>query len=137
QRLQFLAEFDGALLLVIEGIVIEEDLLQAGEVLERVAALVGDVVGGPNAPAVSGVRLRPEAEGAHRRASARGIERQERIQQERDVVTPEVEVALVDFRDPRKLVDVLDEAAFGVVNEAAVLAEADAGYLFEGRAIGE
>ena len=136
ERLQLRAELDRALLLVVEGVVVEEDLLQAGEVLERVLALSGDIVGGTQSPAVAGMRLRPQAERTHRRASARSVERDERIQQERNVVAPEIEIALVDLRDPRQLVQILDEAAFGIVDDLAVLAVADAGDLGQRRALG-
>ena len=106
------------------------------ELLERVAHFVGHVVGGAQPPAVAGVRLRPQAEGAQRRAAARGVERNERVQQERNVVARDVEIALVDLGDPGQRVQILDGRAFGVVDDAAVLAEADAGQLVERLALG-
>ena len=109
QRLQLLAQLDGALLFVVEGVVVEEDLLQAGEVSQRLActSLAMSSVRA-QAPAMARVRLRPQAERAHGRAAARRVERNERVQQERNVVAPEVEVALVDLRHPGQLVEVLD-----------------------------
>ena len=136
ERLELLAELDGALLAVVEGIVVEEDFLDLRELLERVADFVGDVVGGAQAPAVAGVRLRPQAEGAHRRAAARGVERNERVEQERNVVARDVEIALVDLGDPGQRVQIFDGGAFGIVDDLAVLAEADAGQFFERLALG-
>ena len=61
QRLQLCADLDGALLLVIEGVVVEEDLLQAREILQRILALRARyrrpnaiASGGPNASAATG-----------------------------------------------------------------------------------
>ena len=115
QRLELAAQLDGALLAVVEGIVVEEDLLDVGELLEGVAHFVGHVVGRAQAPAVAGMGLRPQAEGAQGRASARGVERNERVQQERDVVAGDIEIALVGLGDPGQRVQVLDGRAFGVV----------------------
>ncbi len=69
------------------------------------------------------MRLRPQAERAHRRAAARGVERNVRIQQERNVVAREIEIALVDLGDPGQLVQIFDDGAFGIVNDVAVLAK--------------
>ena len=85
---------------------------------------------------MAGVRLRPQAERAHRRASARSVERKERIQQERDVVARDVQIALVDFRDPGQRVQILDDRPFGIVDDLAVLAIADARQFLERRALG-
>ena len=60
-----------------------------------------------------GVRLRPEAEGTHGGTAARGVKRDEGIQQERDVVVGDVEIALVNFADPREFIEVFDDAATG------------------------
>ena len=78
QRLELLAQLDGALLAVVEGVVVEEDLFDVGELLERVAHFVGHVVGRAQAPAVARVGLRPQAERAQRRASARGVDARRR-----------------------------------------------------------
>ena len=86
---------------------------------------------------MAGVRLRPQAERAHRRAAARGVERDERIQQERNVVAREVEIALVDLGDPGQLIQILDERRLpGLWTMLPSLAEADAGQLFERLALG-
>ncbi len=73
--LQLSAEFDRSRLLVIEGVVVEENFLQAREILLYIPALVHDVVGRAQSPAVAGMRLRPQAERAQRRASPRRVER--------------------------------------------------------------
>ena len=137
QRLQLGAKLDGARFLVVERVVVEEDFLDLRERFERVAHLIRHVVGRTQPPAMAGVRLRPQAESAHRRAAARGVERNERIQQERDVVAGDVQIALVDLRHPGQLVQIFDHAAFRIVDDAAVLAEADAGQFFERLALGE
>src|SRR6185312_17501018 len=76
-----------------------------------------------------------EAEGAHGRTAARGIKREKRVQQERNVVARGVEVALVDFRDPGKLVELFDGRRLRVVDDLPVFAEAGAGDFFERLAV--
>src|SRR4051812_30429517 len=71
QRLELLAQLNGALFAVVEGVVVEEDFFKAREILERIPALIHDVVCGAKAPAMSRMRLRPETERAHRGASPR------------------------------------------------------------------
>ncbi len=51
---------------------------------------------------MAGKRLRPHAEGAKRRAAARTVKGDERIQKERDIVAFDLEVALVDVRCERQ-----------------------------------
>jgi hypothetical protein len=111
-------------LLDVEGVVVEEEFLDVGEELLGVRHLGGDVVGGALAPGVAGERLRPEAEGALRRAAAGAVERDVRMQQERDVVARDVHVAGVDVGDPGHvgLVELLDLRTVGVVDVGAVFA---------------
>ncbi len=80
--------------------------------------------------------MRPQAESALRRAAARGIERDVRMQQERHVVARHVHVALVDLRRPRHGIQVFDLRAVGVVQHLAVLLVADAENLAERFAVG-
>src|SRR5580698_17690 len=136
QLLQFRGDFEGAGRAVIERIVVEENLFEAGEIFEHILALRGDILRGTQAPAVTGMGLRPEAEGTHGGASARGVEGDVRIQQERNVVAFEIKIAFVDFRYPRKLVEILDDRAFGIMNVLAVLAIADARQFAERSAFG-
>ena len=82
------------------------------------------------------VGLRPQAEGAQRRAAARGVEGDERVQQERNVVARDVQIALVDLGHPGQRVQIFDGRPFRVVDHAAVLAEAHAGQLLERLALG-
>ncbi len=131
QRLQFAAELDGAGLLIIERVVVEEDLFEAGEIVQHPSTFVGDVVRRAQAPAVAGMGLRPEAEGTHGWTAARRIQRDEWVQEERNVVIAEIEIALVDLRCPGKLIQVFNDARLGSVNETSVFTEHDAGYLFE------
>src|SRR5208283_3642132 len=75
--------------------------------------------------------LRPEAEGAHGWTAARSIQRDEWVQQERDVVVAEIEIAFVYLRCPGKLVQVLNHTRLWGINETSVFAKHDARYLFE------
>src|SRR5208283_3497804 len=68
QRLELLAELDGANLLDVEGVVVEEKLLDFGEVFLGPLQLGGNVIGGALAPGMTAEGLRPEAEGALRGA---------------------------------------------------------------------
>ena len=82
-------------------------------------------------------RLRPQAERALRRAAARGVERDERIQQERHVVPGDVEIALVDVSDVRQRVEILNLRRVRIVDDLAVLQEGNSGNLFQRLAVGE
>jgi hypothetical protein len=102
--------------------------------------LGGHVVGRALAPGVAAQRLRPQAEGALRRAAARGVERDKRMQQERHVVLGDVEVAGVDLGRPGHLVELLrrDLRTVGIVLDDAVLVlVADAEDLVQRLAVGK
>ena len=138
ERLELFAELDGAGLLDVEGVVVEEELLDVGEVFLGPLHLGGHVVGGALAPGVAGERLRPEAEGALRRAAAGGVERDVGVQQERHVVAGDVHVALVDLGGPGHRVEVFDLRAVGIVLDDAVgVLVADAENFVERLAVGE
>src|ERR1700733_15220778 len=85
----------------------EEKLLCVGEQLLGGGHLCRHIVGRALAPCVSTQSLRPQAEGALRRAAARGIQRDIRIQQERNVVFRYIDVAFIDIGHPRHLVQVI------------------------------
>src|ERR1017187_7641675 len=51
-----------------------------------------DQIGGTQPPAMTGVRLRPQAESTHGRTSARGVKRNVWIQQEGYVVPAEIQI---------------------------------------------
>src|SRR6516165_2148035 len=70
QRFQLGAEFDGARLLDIEGVVVEKEFLYVRPVRLNLSHLCGNVVRRPLTPRVSTQGLRPQAEGALRRAAA-------------------------------------------------------------------
>ena len=105
QRLEVLAERQNPILADVERVVVEEELLRLREELERLPDFPGDVVDRSHAPCVAGQRLRPQAERAQRRTSARRIERYVRMQQERDVVVLDRQVALVDLGGKRQRVE--------------------------------
>ena len=85
---------------------------------------------------MSAQRLRPQAEGALRRAAARRVERDVRIQQERHVVPRDVEIALVNVGDVRQRVEILNLRRIGIVNDLAIFQERNAGNLLERLALG-
>ena len=117
ERLELCAELDGAGLLDVEGVVVEEELLDVGEELLGLLHLGGDVVGGALAPGVAGEGLGPEAEGALRGAAAGGVEGDVGVKEEGHVVLGDVEVAVVDLGGPGHLVELLggDLRAVGIV----------------------
>jgi hypothetical protein len=73
-----------------------------------------------DAVSVAANRLRPEAEGAFRTASAPRVDRNIRVLQVADKVVLDLEVALVDGRNEGQPIHVLDHRARRVVNDAAV-----------------
>ena len=135
--LQLRAQLDGPDFLNIEGVVVEEELLDVGEVLLGPGQFGGHIVGGALAPGVSAERLRPQAEGALRRAAACRIERDERVQQEGHAVTRHVHVPLVDLGGPGHRVQIFDLRPVGVVNDLAVEPVADTQNLVERLALGK
>src|ERR1700760_2801922 len=84
---------------------------------------------------MAGMCLRPQAESTHRRTAARGVHRDERVQQERNVVIPDVEIAIVNLRDPGERVEILDHRRIGIVYDGAVFPEARAGDFLERLAV--
>ena len=137
QRLQLFAELDRAHLLDVEGVVVEEELLDLGEVLLGPLELRRNVIRRPLAPRVTAEGLRPQAEGALRRAAARGVKRDVRVQQEGHVVARHVHVALVDLGGPRHRVQVFDLRTVGIVDDLAVLLVADSEDLVQRLALGK
>ena len=95
------------------------------------------IVGGALAPGVTAERLRPQAEGALRRAAARGVERDIRVKQEGDVVAGDVHVALVDLGRPWHRVQVFNLRTVGIVDDLAVVLVADAQNLVKRLALGK
>ena len=120
QRLQLLAKLDGARLLNVEGVVVEEEFLHPGPVFHGLLHFGGNGVGRALAPRVSAERLRPQAEGALRRTAARGVERDERIEQERHVVAARIDVALVNVDHIGQRVEVGHRRTVGIVNHRAI-----------------
>ena len=128
QRLEFLAQIDGAILADVEGIVVEENFLHLREIFESLLDFPHDVVDRTRAPGMAGNGLRPHTEGAHRRAAARGVEGNERVQQKRHVVVFDLQVALVDVGGEGQRVELcgVKLRTRRVVNDLAVFAKADA-----------
>src|SRR5580704_12140692 len=137
QRSELVRKLNGSRFAVIEGIVVEEDLFKALEIIENVAALVDDVIRRSQPPAMAGVSLRPQAEGAHSRAAPSRVKRDIWIQQEGNIVAVKIEVPVVDLGHPGELVQVLDHTAFGIVNNRSVLAVTDPGEFGKRSSVGE
>src|SRR5262249_3185759 len=75
--------------------------------------------------------LRPKAEGALRRAPARGVQRYERIQQEWNVIARDVEVTLVYISNVGQGIEVFDLRTIGIVHDTSILPVGDAENLIE------
>ena len=110
QRLQFRAQFDGARLLDVESVVVEEKFLHVRPMFFRLAISRSNVVARALPPWMSAERLRPQAEGALRGTSAGRVQRDVRMEQERNVVTAYVQVALVNVSHVRQSVEILGSA---------------------------
>ena len=80
---------------------------------------------------MSAERLGPEAEGALGGASARGVKRYEGVQQERDVVAADIQVAPVDVGYVRQSVQILDGRTVGIMNDPTVFAVGNAENIFD------
>src|ERR1700676_442552 len=139
QRLEFLAQFNGTILTDVEGIVIEENFLHLREVTDGVFNFLDNVVDGTYAPGVAGDGLRPHTESAKGRATARSVEGDERIQEKRNIVIFDLQIALVDVCSERERVELgsLQVRALRIVDVFSVFAVAGAGNLFQRLAVSE
>ena len=125
QRLELFAQLDSADFLNVKGVIVEEELLDIGEVLLRPGQFRGNVVRGPLAPGVPAQRLRPQAEGALCGAAARGVESDKRMQQEGNAIAGNVHIPLVDFGGPGHGVQVFHLRPVGIMDDVAVELVAD------------
>src|SRR6185312_9127087 len=121
--LKFLAELEHAIFADVERIVVEEKFFGLREHLMRLLKLPRNALYRASTPRVTRKRLRPKAERAERRTSARCIKRNEGMQQKRHVVIFDREVFLVRIGGKRKRVKLgcLEQRARIVVNDLAVL----------------
>jgi len=121
EGLQLLAQLDGACLLDVEGVVVEEKLLDVGKELLGVGHLGCHIVGRALAPCMAGESLGPEAEGALRRAATGAVERDVGVQKERNVVLGDVEVPVIYLGGPGHLVELFrgNLRAVGIVQNLA------------------
>src|SRR5208283_1521425 len=96
-----------------------------------------DVVGRARAPGVPGNSLGPHAESAEGGAAARGVERDVRVQEERNVVALDLQIAFVDIGGKGKRIEFRGMQLWlrGIVNNAAILAVTGAKNLIEGLAV--
>src|SRR6516225_8239702 len=107
QRLELGREVQNAVLAYVERVVVKENLFHLGEVFKRLLDFPCHVVGRASPPGVPGKGLRPHAEGTKRRTSPGGIEGNKGMQQERDVIALDFQIALVDVRSERQGVELL------------------------------
>src|SRR6267142_876102 len=133
QWLEFLTQFNRTVLANIERVIVEEYLFHLREVFQRLLHFANDVVHRTRAPRMAGNRLRPHTERAHRRATARRIERYERVQQERHVVALDLQVTLVNIGSKRQSIELfrVQLRPRRVVHDLAVLAIAGSGNLLK------
>ena len=103
-----------------EGVVVEHDLLHFRHVLLDPLHFGDHVLRRAHAVAMAADGLRPQAESALRAAAAAGVEADVGMLQVADEVVLDLQVALVDRRDERQVVHVLDHGARQVVHDAAV-----------------
>src|SRR5882724_180607 len=120
ERLELGAQLDRAGLLNVEGVVVEEYFAEIWPVFLYLGHLQGYAIGGALAPRMPTEQLRPQTEGALCRAATRCIEREVRIEQERNVVLADVEVALVNVDHVGKGIQVLDRWTIWIVNALSV-----------------
>ena len=69
--------------------------------------------------------LRPEAKRALCRTAARRVQRNIRVEQEGHVVTPGIQVAIVNIRDVGQSIEILNLRPVGIVDHRSVLAVGD------------
>src|ERR1700733_13267862 len=96
-RFEFLTERQHAVLTDVESVVVEEKFLGLRKHFVRLPEFARYVFHRAHAPRVAGKRLRPQAERTKSRTSARGVERNVRIQQERHIVFFDREMFLVNL----------------------------------------
>ncbi len=109
----------GARPVVREGVVVEEELPHLREGGFRPADFVDDVADAAGAVAMAADGLRPQTERAARFASAPRVERQIGMLEVADEIILDGQIALVDRRDERQLVHVLQNGAWGIVPDRA------------------
>src|SRR5207302_4369120 len=103
---ELLREFEHAVFADVERIVVKEKFFGLREQFQRLADLFRDIIGGAHAPGVAGKRLRPQTKRAEGRAASRGIERYVGVEEKRNVVVLDLEVALVHGSGERQPVQV-------------------------------
>src|SRR6202789_539038 len=139
EGLQLFAELDGAGLLDIEGVIVEEELLDVRKELFGLLHFGSYVISRALAPCMAAEGLGPKAEGALGWAAAGGIKRDVGVQKERHAVFGDVEIAVVDLGGPGHLVKLLggDLRTVGVVlDDTACVLIADAEDFVERFAVG-
>ena len=120
-----------------EGVVVEEELLELGEVVEALAHLRGHVLGAANAEAMPLDGLRPQAEGAAREAAAARVEGEIRVESLADLIVLDAQVALVDVGHVGQRVHVHGHRTVLRVDDAATLTVAETIDLLEAPALGD
>ena len=85
---------------------------------------------------MSAERLRPEAEGALRRASARRVQGHKWVHQEWHVVAANIQIAPVNVGYVRQGVQILDGRPVGIMHHVPILTIGNAENVFDGLALG-
>ena len=94
-----------------------------GKHLVRLPEFPRHVFHRPHAPGMAGQRLRPQAKRAQRRASARGVKGNKRIQQERHIVILDCQILLIHVGRKRQLIEFLrfHQRARGIMDDLSIL----------------
>src|SRR5207237_6376564 len=123
QRFESLADLDRAVLGPGKRVIVEENFLRLGEVLQAALHLLDDIGNAACPPGMTAHRLRPETERAQRRAAPRGVEGNVGVRQTGNVVRRDVGVPLIDIRSEGYGVEVVDNTAARVVAGATIFSE--------------
>src|SRR5262249_32715032 len=131
QGLQGFAQRQRAPLPPGKGVIVKEDLPQVREEYLRPPDFSDDIGNAACAPGMAADGLRPQAEGAQCRATARGIKRDVWMQQKRDIILRDIEVTLVDLGSKWQCIEILEEWSWWIMDNLASMLEAHTGDLGE------
>src|SRR5262250_2861746 len=114
-----------------EGVIVEKELLHLGKEALGQRHLLGDVRHAARAIPLPAHRLRPQAEGALRPATASRVERDVRMAKVADGVVLHREIAVVHGRDEREEIHVLEDGSVGGTPHPTVGAIRETGHALE------
>src|SRR5581483_9030124 len=137
ERFQFSAQINGARLLDIESVVVEEKFFYLGPIFLGLRHFSSHIIGGTLAPGMSAEGLWPQAKRTLGWTSAGGVQRDIRMQQKRHVVARHIEVSLVNVGYVRQGVEVLNLRRIRIVHGLPVFQIRDSRNLIQRLSVGE